>query len=393
MDMRTACAYQLDMAKKLEKLRMSPKKPFDPGKPYNSLPLVPSAQVLETPAVLRKCIAAGRALAALQQAAHLIPNQDILINSIPLREAKDSSAIENILTTNDNLFRHANVDPDSADDATKETLRYRTALMQGFKDIQTRPLSTRTAVTICRTIKNIDIDIRTGSGTALIHQPSGKVIYTPPEGETILRDKLSALERFLHAQDGIDPLIRMAAAHYQFEAIHPFIDGNGRTGRILNTLVLIENGLLSLPILYLSRYIQEHRTGYHERLLAVTTHGAWEPWLLFMLSAVKETSIWTTGKIHAIRELMDATVTHVKTASPKIYSQELVEIIFVQPYSRIGDLVAAGLANRVTASKYLKELALKGVLEERKEGRENLFINIRLLDLLVTDENRFKPFA
>lgn len=368
-------------------------KGFDPARPYNALPILPPKVNLETVPVMRKCVSASRALAGLKGAAALIPNQDVLINSIPLREAKDSSAIENIVTTNDSLFRFANIDTEHADEATKETLRYRTALMEGFKDVQRRPLSTRTAVLVCSTIKNVDLDVRRVPGTALAHQPSGAIVYTPPEGETVLRDKLSNLDAFLHGQDEIDPLIRMAAAHYQFEAIHPFTDGNGRTGRILNTLFLIDQKLLDLPILYLSRYINEHRADYYARLLAVTTSQAWEPWLLYMLSAVEETSLWTTAKIRAIRELMDATVRHVSSQSPKIYSRELIEVIFTQPYSRIGDVVGAKIANRATASKYLKELVATGVLQERKEGRENIYVNIRFLDLLTTDTNTFKKFV
>ena len=253
--------------------------------------------------MLRKCVGAGRALAGLKEAARLIPNQDVLINSIPLREARDSSAIENIVTTNDTLFKFANADPEKADDATKEALRYRTALMQGFKDVQEKPLSTRTAVLVCRAIKNVDLDIRQVPGTALAQHPSGKIVYTPPEGQAVLREKLADLEQFLHGNDDVDPVIRMAAAHYQFEAIHPFTDGNGRTGRILNTLFLIDKDLLDLPILYLSRYINEHRSEYYDRLLAVTTEGAWEAWLLYMLTAVEETSLWTTAKIRAIATL------------------------------------------------------------------------------------------
>jgi Fic family protein len=290
------------------------------------------------------------------------------------------------------LFKYASADQEFADDATKETLRYRSALMEGFKEIQQRPLTTRTAVLVCRAITNIALDIRQVPGTALVHQSSGRIIYTPPEGENILRDKLTNLEQFFHSEDGIDPLIRMAAAHYQFEAIHPFIDGNGRTGRILNTLYLIDQKLLDLPILYLSRYINEHRAEYYDRLLGVTTQKAWQPWLLFMLTAVEETSIWTTEKIGGIRNLMDATVDYVSKASPKIYSRELVELIFTQPYCRIGNVVAAKLANRATASKHLKELVAKGVLQERKEGRENIYINVRLLKLLTSDENDFEKF-
>jgi len=366
---------------------------FNPVKPYNSLPPIPPAQALETLPVLRKCVGASRALAGLKEAARLIPNQDVLINSIPLREARDSSAIENIVTTNDTLFRYANTDPEKADDATKEALRYRTALIQGFKDVQEKPLSTRTAVFVCRAIKNVDLDIRQVPGTALARQPSGKVVYTPPEGQALLREKLSKLEQFLHGHDEVDPLIRMAAAHYQFEAIHPFTDGNGRTGRILNTLFLIDKKLLDLPILYLSRYINEHRSEYYDRLLAVTTSGAWEAWLLYMLTAVEETSLWTTAKIRAIGDLMDATVDYVSSSSPKVYSRELIEVIFTQPYSRIGNIVDAGLAVRQTASKYLKELAEKGVLQERQEGRENIYINVRFLELLTSDRNDFKRFT
>ena len=391
--MFNACTYRKNMVKKSKNLHAIKVKGFDPAKPYNELPLLPPAQSLETLPIMRRCVAAGRALAGLQQAAALIPNQDVLINTIPLREAKDSSAIENIVTTTDNLFRFANTDAAHADDATKETLRYRTALMQGFKDIQERPLTTRTAVLVCRTISNVEIDVRRTPGTALAHQPSGKIVYTPPQGETVLRDKLTNLQQFLHNEEQIDPLIRMAAAHYQFEAIHPFTDGNGRTGRILNILFLIDKKLLDLPILYLSRYINDHRAEYYSRLLDVTTSGAWEPWVLYMLAAVEETSLWTMEKIRAIRDLMDATIEYVNSSSPKIYSRELIEVIFTQPYSRIGDVVDAKLANRATASKYLKELVAKGVLQERKEGRENIYINVRLLGLLTADTHAFEKFA
>lgn len=379
------------MVKKPKKTNTLPK--FDPARPYNDLPLLPPPNALETLPVLRKCVSASRALAGLKEAARLVPNQDVLINSIPLREARDSSAIENIVTTNDTLFKYANTDPEKADDATKETLRYRTALMQGFKDVQQRPLSTRTAVLVCRAIKNTDLDIRQVPGTALAHHPSGKIVYTPPEGQALLRDKLTNLEQFLHADDEIDPIIRMAAAHYQFEAIHPFTDGNGRTGRILNTLFLIDKKLLDLPILYLSRYINDNRAEYYDRLLAVTTSGAWEPWLLYMLTAVEETSIWTTAKIRAIGDLMNATIDYVNATSPKIYSRELIEVIFTQPYSRIANVVDANLAVRQTASKYLKELVAKGVLEERQEGRENIYLNIRFIDLLTSDSNTYKAFS
>jgi Fic family protein len=367
-------------------------KPFDPSKPYNELPPLPPSRDIETKAVLRKCVSAGRALATLRQAAALIPNQDVLINTIPLREANDSSAIENIVTTNDALFRYASIDSERADDATKETLRYRTALLRGYQDLQHRPLTTNAVTAICRTIKNVDLDIRRTPGTVLRNNNTGGTIYTPPEGETVLREKMANWEKYLHEAVEVDPLIRMAVAHYQFEAIHPFPDGNGRTGRVVNILYLIEQDLLDLPILYLSRYINDHRSDYYRLLQRVTAEQAWEGWVLYMLSAVEETSLWTVEKIRAIKSLMDASIRYVGKVMPKLYSRELIEVVFTQPYCRIGNLVEAGIGNRNTAAKYLKELAASGVLDVRKEGREQLYINSRFLNLLASDVHDFKAF-
>jgi len=366
---------------------------LDPAKAYNLLPPLPPARETETKPVLKRCVAAGRALATLRQAAKLIPNQDVLINTIPLREAKDSSAIENIVTTNDKLFRFASMDPEKADDATKETLRYRSALFEGYQHIQRRPLTTNVALSICRTIKNVELDVRRTPGTVLRNQGTGQVVYTPPEGEAVLREKLTNWERYLHEAVEVDPLIRMAVGHYQFEAIHPFPDGNGRTGRVINILFLIEQGLLDLPILYLSRYINYNRGEYYRLLLEVTTKAAWEAWILFMLRAVEETSSWTVEKILAIKSMMEETVRHVSTAMPKLYSRELIEIIFTQPYCRIGNIVDSGIGNRNTAAKYLKELAAGRVVDARKEGRDQLYINTRFLDLLTRDTNEFKAFG
>jgi Fic family protein len=366
---------------------------FDPAKPYNLLPPLPPAQETETKPVLKRCVAAGRALATLRQAAKLIPNQDVLINTIPLREAKDSSAIENIVTTNDKLFRFASMDPEKADDATKETLRYRSALFEGYQHIQRRPLTTNVAISICRAIKNVELDVRRTPGTILRNQGTGEIVYTPPEGEAVLRDKLTNWERYLHEAVEVDPLIRMAVGHYQFEAIHPFPDGNGRTGRVINILFLIEQGLLDLPILYLSRYINANRREYYRLLLEVTTAAAWEAWVLFVLRAVEETSLWTVDKILAIKTLMEETVRHVSAALPKLYSRELIEIIFTQPYCRIGNLVDAGIGNRNTAAKYLREMAVGGVIDARKDGRDQLYINTRFLDLLTSDTNELRAFG
>ncbi|MBO4121497.1 Fic family protein [Cupriavidus gilardii] len=363
-----------------------------PDMPFNGLPVLPPAEDLETRTVLKACIAARAALAELKQAAELIPNQTMLINTIPLLEAKDSSEIENIVTTTDKLFQHAQLDG-NADHATKEALRYRAALHRGFQSLADRPLCTATAVDICRTIKGADIDIRRTPGTQLTNDRTGEVIYTPPEGEAQLRDLLANWERFLHDETDIDPLIRMAVGHYQFEAIHPFIDGNGRTGRVLNILYLIQQELLNLPILYLSRHIIAHKADYYRLLLDVTRHQAWEPWVLFMLEAVEQTSRWTTAKIAAIRSLAEHTTEFVRTALPKIYSRELVDAIFEQPYCRIGNLVDKNIAQRQAASRYLRELAALGVLREMQIGKEKVFIHPRLMQLLTRDSNQYAPYA
>jgi Fic family protein len=367
--------------------------PFDPARPFNDLPPLPPAHEIDSKPILNKCISANRELAGLREAAKRIPNQDVLINSIPLREAKDSSAIENIVTTNDKLFRFANVDIEHADPATRETLRYRTALLHGFNNLKTRPLTTQTATTICRIIKNIDLDIRCLPGTTIENKTTGEVIYTPPEGADLIRDKLSNWERFLHEATHIDPLIRMAVGHYQFEAIHPFPDGNGRTGRALNILFLIDKKLLDLPILYLSQHINARRNDYYSLLRGVTAAADWEPWILFMLEAVEGTCRWTIEKIAAIEALLSETVRHVKTSLPKLYTRELVELLFTQPYCRASDLIRLGHAgHRNTAAKHLKDLTAAGVLVHKKEGREALYINKRFLDLLTKDSNRFTPF-
>lgn len=364
-----------------------------PDRPYAELPHLPPSRDLETKAVLRQCITARAALAELKQAADLIPNPTVLINTIPLLEAKDSSEIENIVTTSDRLFRHADSHDGQADPATKETLRYRTALHQGFRSLEERPLCIRTAVEICTTIKGVEMDIRRTPGTQLVSDRNGQSIYTPPEGETLLRQLLANWERFLHDERELDPLIRMAVGHYQFEAIHPFTDGNGRTGRAINILVLIQEKLLTLPVLYLSRYIIAHKADYYRLLQKVTSEHAWEEWVLYMLRAVEETAQWTTGKIAAIRSLAEHTTEHVRERLPKIYSRELVETIFEQPYCRIGNLVDKQIAQRQAASRYLKDLVGAGVLSEIQAGKEKLFTHPKLIQLLMRDGNEFVPYA
>ena len=365
-----------------------------PDRPYNDLPPLPPNVDLETKPVLRQCIRARAALAELKRATELIPNSAILINTLPLLEARASSEIENIVTTADKLFRHLQAEG-KADPATREALRYRRALLEGFATLNDRPLCTRTAEVICTEIKGTEMSVRRVPGTALVNQMSNEVIYTPPETESRIRDLLANWEQFLHAEDPLhadtlDPLIRMFVAHYQFETIHPFTDGNGRSGRVLNSLYLVEQGLLPMPILYLSRYIIDHKSDYYRLLMEITRkndQSGWEPWLLFMLRGVEETATWTAAKISAIRDLAEEAVRLVRKALPKIYSRELIDVVFEQPYCRISNVVGANIAGRQAASRYLKALVSIKMLREQTFGREKLFVNVKLLNLLTHDED------
>lgn len=365
---------------------------WQPDQPYLDLPTLPPQVDIETKAILKQCITARAALAELKQAAELIPNQAVLINTLPLLEAGASSEIENIVTTTDKLFQFLR-NEDQADPATKEALRYSSALFEGFKALDQHPLNTRTIEDICTQIKGIQMNVRRTPGTALANDKTGEVIYTPPVGEDVLRTMLANWERFLQNAVEIDPLIRMAVTHYQFEAIHPFTDGNGRTGRIVNSLFLIQEGLLTLPILYLSRYIIQNKADYYRLLLQVTREQDWEAWIIYVLKGVEETATWTTAKIAAIRALSEHTVEYVKNKLPKVYSHELVSLIFELPYCRISSLAEAGIAKRQAASQYLKQLVEIGVLIEAPVTKEKLFIHPKLMQLLSKDSNEFKPYV
>ncbi len=363
---------------------------FRPDKPYNDLPRLPPRHDLETKSILKLCIAARAALAELDAVGDLIPNPAILINTIPFFEARASSEIENIVTTNDRLFRMGQGAPfdGDADPATKEASRYRTALNEGYRSLSTRPLSSSTALRICSVMKNVDMEVRRVSGTVL-RNSSGTTIYTPPVGESVLLDLLGDWERYLHDTAEIDPLIRMAVAHYQFEAIHPFTDGNGRTGRILNILYLVDRGLLRLPVLYLSQYILANRAEYYRLLLDVTANGTWEAWIAYMLTGIVETAQWTTKKVRAIKAQMQVAKDHMRLNARQIYSHELLDILFTYPYCRIDYLVSAGIVkSRQTASVYLKTLCDMGMLVERKAGTHKLFVHETFFDLLTSDENQ-----
>ena len=364
-----------------------------PDKPYNDLPSLPPATDVETPAILKACITASRHLAALHASADLIPNQHILTNTLPLMEAQASSEIENIVTTADELFRYAAVEnTDSLSPAMKEAFGYRKAMRQGFDLLATRPLCTNTAVDLCRILRHTDAGIRSTPGCCLRNQSTGRVVYTPPEGEPLIREKLANWERFMNGRADIDPLIRLAVGHYQFEAIHPFSDGNGRTGRILNILFLVQERLLSSPVLYLSRAIIRDKAAYYSRLNAVTANGEWEPFILYMVNAVGDTAAWTHRRITLVRQLLGETAAFMRERLGAAYSRELADLLFVWPYCRITNLVDAGIAQRQTATRYLDALAEAGILDTARQGKTKLFVNKRLLALLLTDTEVWQPF-
>lgn len=356
-----------------------------PDQPYNDLPAPPGAERLETRRVLKATIGARAAVAQLDQASRAIPNPTVLINTIPLLEAQASSEIENVVTTTDDLFRHVD-DDTSANPTTRETLRYRTALNAGYLSVSERGLTVGTAEKVCSTIKDREMSVRTLPGTRIADARSDHIIYSPPEGADLLAAKLSEWERFIHSDDGMDPLVRMAAAHYQFEAIHPFTDGNGRTGRILNVLLLVEAGLLHLPVLYLSRYLIRRKNDYYRLLSEVTASGAWEEWILYILTGVEQTSAGTVRKISAIRDLQGAFHGRARAASSGGSDSELLAVLFEQPYARIGTVMDRCGVSRPTATRWLSDLAEAGLLMDRKIGRDRVFINREYLDLLAREE-------
>ena len=358
---------------------------FNPLQPYNDLPPLPPKVDLETKSVLKKAISAGRVLAELKGLGESIPNQSMLVNTVILQEAQASSEIENIVTTNDALFKAATSNTSSVDPVTKEVLRYREALWAGYNALKKRSLlTTNLYVDVVQTIKQNDAGIRNITGTAVADQRSGRVLYTPPEGEALIRQKLKELEDFIHAENHVDPLIKLALIHYQFEAIHPFFDGNGRTGRIINILYLVKEGLLDLPVLYLSTYIIEQKSDYYRLLREVTEKGKWEPWILFMLTAIESMAALTSQRIQNIRSLMQETLESAKKKLPsKVYSKELIELIFRQPYTKGQFLVDTGIAERKTAAEYLKALEDASMLKKQKVGKENLYLNKKLYVLLT----------
>lgn len=336
--------------------------------------------------MLKAAIRASRSLAELKGRTRTVPNPAILLNTIALQEARASSEIENIFTTTDELYRSLNIESAEVSPHAKEVLHYNEALWHGAEQLRSSAgITADLAIALVRMIKDDVHDVRSHPGAQLINRANGEVVYTPPEGAPRLRNLLLNLEHFLNTtEDGLDPLVKLAVMHYQFEAIHPFSDGNGRTGRILLILYLLQQRLLEQPILFLSRYIIENKSHYYRLLRAVTEEDAWEPWILYLLRAVESTAETTVLRIESIGDLLGSMVEEGRLKLPKrTFSKELVEQLFVRPYCKIRHLEEAGLGNRVSCSRYLHDLADTGLVNKVKAGKEILFVNERLVKLLA----------
>lgn len=347
--------------------------------PYNELPLLwPSEDLWKTFAVFEKLNTANKALAELKGHMSAIPNPHIFINTLSLQEAKDSSEIENIFTTHDKLFKAYTIDK-ATDRSTKEILRYGKALTQAHKHLEGGTAFTLSSLEdIYRTI----IDATDGIRDKEVYIGNDfETVYTPPSGKAVLLEKLNDWIEKANEDSPMDPLIKMALLHYQFEAIHPFKDGNGRTGRILNVLYLTEQNLLNEPVLYLSRYINAYKTQYYALLREVTEEQAWEAWLLYILEAVHATAQYTLKKVKAIEALFEQTRQLIKEKAPKVYSYELLEVLFTQVYCKYEFLIQRKIASRNTASTYFNQLVDLGILEKEKVGTELIFKNIALYEL------------
>ena len=371
---------------------MNMKQVFDRAKPFNQLPqLPPPAEIIDRDVLLQWGYA-SRNLAELNRNLHRLPDPLILVNTISLREAKSSSEIENIFTTDDELYKAISdsIKEETASLATKEVLRYREALWAGYRSIhKTGRVSLDTLIEVFQQVKDTPLQLRSPQTQIVIRRGdsefrSGEIVYTPPRGVGIIEELLDNLFEYLESEDlfHTDPLIKMAISHYQFEAIHPFSDGNGRTGRILNLLYLVNQGLIVLPVLYLSKYIIENKDDYYYRLGAVTQRGDWKGWLIYMMKAVKFTSTYTNNLIDDIVNQMEATLEYGK-AKIKWYSKEVNETLFTQPYikpSKLNQVLKR--TSRTTLTKYMTELTDLGILSPKKDGKEVYYLNNDLLRIL-----------
>lgn len=355
---------------------------FDRKIPYNDLPMLPPKVDIETKSILRKTISAGRALAQLNGALQNLPNPTLFLDTIYLQEAKASSEVENIITTNDELYKSLVADKKNENSATKEVLSYKEALWLGLNELETKPfITTNLCIKIVQCIKQNNASIRNNPGTTL-KTPHGEIIYTPPSGENLIREKLANLETFINTDEKFDPLIKMALMHYQFEAIHPFSDGNGRTGRILLLLYLKLSGLLDTPAIYLSEYIIKNKTAYYTRLRNVTEKNDWENYILYMLDMIEITSQEGLNRLNKITMAMEKVADEIKMKLPKVYSKELIEVLFRLPYTKRQHLIDENMGNPKTVGNYLMALEEHGFLTSVKVGKEKLYVNHQLLAIL-----------
>lgn len=355
------------------------------GKAYNKIPhLPPPKSLVETIAILKQESKSAVALAELKGLVKTLPNPRILVNAIVLKEAQTSSEIENIITTQDKLYQALYTKSEKPDLATKEVLRYREALLTGTRLIKERGfLNTNGIITIQRELEENNAGLRKLPGTALVNDLTNEVIYTPPDNIEIINALMKNLEDYLNDDlDDISPLIKLAVQHYQFESIHPFYDGNGRTGRIINVLYLILKGLLDEPVLYLSGFIIQHKRDYYRLLQEVKTLKNWEEWILYILKGVEQTALATIQQVNQINNLFSETQRLVQQQLPRIYSKDLIEQLFVHPYCKIDFLVSQLHIERKTASRYLNNLVEIAVLEAQQRGKETIYVNSKLYDLL-----------
>lgn len=354
--------------------------------PEFQLKALPPPGDLETKAVLKQAVNASRALAELKGISKTIPNQSILISTLPLLEAKDSSEIENIITTHDEIYKQELFRQNIENPAAKEVSDYGDALRQGYAQVkQTGLLTNNQILEIQATLEKNNAGFRKLPGTELKNQQTGETVYVPPQDPANIERLMLNLEKVINEPGfwPIDPLIKMAVLHHQFESIHPFYDGNGRTGRIMNILFLVKEGLLELPVLYLSRYIIQTKSEYYRLLQKVRTEQAWEEWVLYMLSGVEETALFTSQLVTEIRKLMQDYKQRIRSELGAIYSQDLLNNLFRHPYTKIEFLSKELNKTRQTAAKYLDQLVDHGFLRKQQIWRQNYYINDPLFELFL----------
>ncbi|MEM7243330.1 MAG: Fic/DOC family N-terminal domain-containing protein [Pseudomonadota bacterium] len=358
--------------------------------PKYKIPHLPIREELETRAILKKLAVAHRFLAELNGMAQSIPNQSVLLSTLALQEANKSTAVENIVTTQDEVFKSSIELDEYASPAAKEVSRYFQALLDGFDHLQATKgaISQNVIISMYQSIKATDAGFRNGPGTHLKNQKTGEVDYVPPQSLTDIKTHMGNLENYINTDvdSETDPLVKLAIIHHQFESIHPFTDGNGRVGRLLNVLYLVQQDLLDLPILYLSRYITQNKDSYYSLLNSTRDTGDWGPWIIFILDGIIETSQFTTGLIVQIRSLMAEMKNTLRENHKKIYSQDLLNNLFRHPYTRI-EFVQTDLdISKATAIRYLDALSESGVVEKHRRGRKNYYINRPLVDLFMDQD-------